>query len=222
MILVTSRCCCFISAHHDMTWLCSGTGGLCFQCVAETSGRNGSVRHQCCHQLGPWRCSTGGSSEALQRLAKTRSQSAGPVHHCVTDKVWGWHWLSRWCYCSVQANANKELRLVELWFKKKKRFCLSDRPHLLLLFLHLTTSDLGFLLFFYVSDMKTRKWSFSLEDYKQLSKCVCLCFFSWWHLPSCLTVLCAIPSGSTQWDSSSGGGASTQGTDPSLLCQVWR
>lgn len=60
---------------------------------------------------------------------------------------------------------------------KKKRFCLSDRPHLLLLFLHLTTSDLGFLLFFYVSDMKTRKWSFSLEDYKQLSKCVCLCVF---------------------------------------------
>lgn len=176
MILVTSRCCCFISAHHDMTWLCSGTGGLCFQCVAETSGRNGSVRHQCCHQLGPWRCSTGGSSEAVQRLAKTRSQSAGPVHHCVTDKVWGWHWLSRWCYCSIQANANKELWLVELWFKKK-RFCLSDRPHLLLLFLHLTTSDLGFLLFFYVSDMKTRKWSFSLEDYKQLSKCVCLCVF---------------------------------------------
>lgn len=127
MILVTSRCCCFISAHHDMTWLCSGTGGLCFQCVAETSGRNGSVRHQCCHQLGPWRCSTGGSSEAVQQLAKTRSQSAGPVHHCVTDKVWGWHWLSRWCYCSVQANANKELWLVELWFKKKKGFaCLID------------------------------------------------------------------------------------------------
>uniref|UniRef100_A0A8P4K914 SWI/SNF-related matrix-associated actin-dependent regulator of chromatin subfamily A-like protein 1 n=1 Tax=Dicentrarchus labrax TaxID=13489 RepID=A0A8P4K914_DICLA len=39
-------------------------------------------------------------------------------------------------------------------------------------------------------DMKTRKWT-------GLSLCSCLSFL---HLPSCLTVLCSIPSGSPQWD----------------------
>uniref|UniRef100_A0A669DK12 SWI/SNF-related matrix-associated actin-dependent regulator of chromatin subfamily A-like protein 1 n=1 Tax=Oreochromis niloticus TaxID=8128 RepID=A0A669DK12_ORENI len=44
-------------------------------------------------------------------------------------------------------------------------------------------------------DMKTRKWNFSLEDYKRLSLPMSLL-----HLPSCLTALCSIPSGSPQWD----------------------
>lgn len=38
--------------------------------------------------------------------------------------------------------------------------------------LHVMASDIGysFFNFFLVTDMKTRKWSFSLEDYKRLSE----------------------------------------------------
>lgn len=54
-----------------------------------------------------------------------------------------------------------------------------------------------------------------LADFS-LRSCLCLI-----HLPSCLTVLCSIPSGSPQRDSSSGGGASAQGSSPGFLCQLW-
>lgn len=49
---------------------------------------------------------------------------------------------------------------------------------------------------------------------------VCFILFGT-YLPSCLTALCSTFSGSHQWDSRSGGGASTQGNNPGFLCQVW-
>lgn len=85
---------------------CSGGSSCCCLCVFEASWGNGL--HGCCSS--PWQRSSGGTAEALQRLAETWSHSAGPVCPGVSDKVWGWYRLPCRCHCSLQADANQELR----------------------------------------------------------------------------------------------------------------